>query len=164
MWKLYKTGVRFPPPPLACSGHNSMKIIERSVEISQSLFPQAYEERNGYRTYHFAFGWYRNTLVAIGQNRPNVPSSRALKFAKKFNTTKIIKYPFLHAEVDLISRLWGRFYIDNRLKVVIIRLNKFKQLQNSKPCTNCSSILNALGVNKLWWSTKNGKIEGSHSC
>ena len=141
-----------------------MKIIERSVEISHSLFQQTYEERDGYRTYHFAFGWYRNTLLAIGKNSPNSPNSRALKFAKKFNSTQIIKYPFLHAEVDLISRLWGRFHINNRLKVVIVRLNKFKQLQNSKPCSNCSRVLNTLGVNRLWWSTKKGKIKGSNSC
>ena len=140
-----------------------MRCIGRSVEIANSLFPQTYEERNGYRTYHFAFGWCKNTLLAIGQNRPNAPSGRALKFAKKFNNTQAIKYPFLHAEVDLISRLWGRFYINSKLKVVVIRLNRFGELQNSKPCTNCSSILNALDVNKVWWSTAKGKIKGSSS-
>ena len=138
-----------------------MKFIKRSVKIAQSLFPQAYEDRSGYRTYHFAFGWYKNTLLEIGQNRPDAPSGRALKFAKKFNNTQTIKYPFLHAEVDLISRLWGRFHINNKLKVVVIRLNKFGELQNSKPCSNCSAILDGLQVNKVWWSTKKGKIKRS---
>jgi len=138
-----------------------MRFIDRSVDIAQSLFPQAYEERSGYRTYHFAFGWCKNTLVAIGQNRPDAPSGRALKFAKRFNNTQTIKYPFLHAEVDLISRLWGRFYINNKLKVVVIRLNRFGKMQNSKPCSSCANILDALDVNKIWWSTKHEVLESS---
>jgi len=135
-----------------------MRFIKRSVDIAQSLFPRAYEERSGYRTYHFAFGWYKNTLLAIGQNRPDAPSGKALKFAKRFNNSETIKYPFLHAEVDLISRLWGRHYINNKLKVVVIRLNRFGEMQNSKPCSSCSNILNCLDVNKVWWSTKDGRV------
>ena len=46
----------------------------------------------------------------------------------------------VHAEVDLISRLWGRFYINNKLKVVVIRLNRFGKMQNSKPCSRSSNI------------------------
>ena len=138
-----------------------MKFIKRSVEIAQSLFPQTYEERTGYRTYHFAFGWYKNKLLSIGQNRTDTPSGRALKFARRFNNTETIKYPFLHAEVDLISRLWGRHYINNKLKVVVIRLNRFGEMQNSKPCSNCSNILSALDVNKIWWSTNRGSVETS---
>ena len=137
-----------------------MRFIRRSVDIANSLFPQAYQERSGYRTYHFAFGWYKNTLVAMGQNRPDAPSGRALKFAKRFNNTQTIKYPFLHAEVDLISRLWGRFYINNKLKVVVIRLNRFGKMQNSKPCSSCANILDSLDVNKMWWSTKYGTVDG----
>ena len=140
-----------------------MRFIKRSVDIAQSLFPQTYEERTGYRTYHFAFGWYKNTLLSIGQNRPDAPSGKALKFAKRFNNSETIKYPFLHAEVDLISRLWGRHYINNKLKVVVVRLNRFGQMQNSKPCSSCSNILNALDVNKVWWSTKQGTVVGMDS-
>ena len=138
-----------------------MRFIKRSVDIAQSLFPRAYEERSGYRTYHFAFGWYKNTLVAMGQNRPDAPSGRALKFARRFNNTETIKYPFLHAEVDLISRLWGRRYINHKLKVVVIRLNRFGEMQNSKPCSSCANIFDALDVNKIWWSTKDGSVETS---
>jgi len=135
-----------------------MKIINKSIEISHSLFPQVYDKRRGYRTYHFAFGWYRNELLAIGQNRPDAPSGKALKFARRFNTRDVIRYPFLHAEVDLISRLWGRFYIDNKLKIVVIRLNRFGDLQNSKPCKSCFSIINALNIDKVWWSNSQGNV------
>jgi hypothetical protein len=136
-----------------------MSFIKRSVDLAQSLFPQAYEERSGYRTYHFAFGWYKNTLIARGQNRPYAPSGRALKFARRFNNTETIKYPFLHAEVDLISRLWGRHYINHKLKVVVIRLNRFGEMQNSKPCSSCANIFKVLDVNKIWWSTKHGILD-----
>jgi len=135
-----------------------MKIVDRSVDISKSLFPQTYDQRSKYRTYHFAFGWLKNELLAIGQNRPDAPSGKAFKFAKRFNTQQIIKYPYLHAEVDLISRLWGRFYINNKLKVVVVRINRFGELMNSKPCKSCSAVLSALNIERVWWSDRNGSI------
>ena len=65
-------------------------------------------------------------------------------------------HPYLHAETDLISRLWGKYYIDSSLSIVIIRLNKRGEIRNSKPCAKCSKILDSLGINKVYWSTDDG--------
>ena len=140
------------------------KTIDKSVEIALSLFPEAYSQKRGYRTFHFAFGWKKNELLAIGQNYPHKPSGKALRFARMFKTRETMAYPYLHAEIDLVSRLWGKVHIDNNIKIVVIRLNKTGQLQNSKPCNSCSIVLDALNVEDVWWSTKEGITNGKILC
>ena len=134
------------------------KSISKSIEIAKKLFPPAYDAKKRYRTFHFSFAWKRNKLLSIGQNIPHYPSGKALKFAKMFNTPKTIQHPYLHSEVDMISKLWGKTRVDGNLKVVSIRINRFGNLCNSKPCKSCSTILSALSVSDIWWSNKDGKI------
>ena len=140
------------------------KSISKSIEIALSLFPETYSQKQGYRTFHFAFGWKKNELLAIGQNYPDKPSGKALRFARMFKTPQTITYPYLHAEIDLVSRLWGKVHIDNNIKVVVVRLNKTGQLQNSKPCKSCRTVLNALSVEDVWWSTNEGITNGEVLC
>jgi len=132
-----------------------MNIIDQSLEISLSLLPKAKKERQTKnKFFHFAFGFKKNKLLAIGQNNPEKTHPQALVLAKRFNTN--LEYPYFHAETDLISRLWGKYYIDSSLKMVIIRLNKHGSLRCSQPCERCEQIIRSLGITKLWWSIDNG--------
>jgi hypothetical protein len=132
-----------------------MNIIEQSVGIAITLLPKVKMNRNTKnKFFHFAFGYNKNKLLAIGQNNPEKTHTQALLLAQRFNIQN--EYPYLHAETDLISRLWGKHYVDNNLKMVIVRLNKRGQLRCSKPCERCNQIIRSLGLNKVWWSTENG--------
>lgn len=132
-----------------------MKIIDQSYNMALCLLPKAKQSRcTRNKFYHFAFGYHRNNLLAIGQNNPEKTHTQALVLSQRFNTN--LKHPYLHAETDLISRLWGKYYIDENLKMVVIRLNKRGELRDSKPCANCGKIIKGLGIKKVWWSTENG--------
>jgi deoxycytidylate deaminase len=132
-----------------------MNIIDQSMDIAISLLPKAKRNRNTRnKFFHFAFGYKKNKLIAIGQNNPEKTHTQALLLAKRFNINS--EYPYLHAETDLISKLWGKYYIDDSLRMVIIRLNKRGRLRNSKPCERCDAIIRALGINKVCWSTDYG--------
>ena len=132
-----------------------MNIIDQSLDIALSLLPKAKQERNTKnKFFHFAFGYRKNKLLAIGQNNPEKTHTQAVMLARRFNTE--LEHPLLHAETDLISRLWGKYYIDNSLRMVIIRLNKRGELRCSKPCERCDQIIKSLGINKVWWSDVNG--------
>lgn len=134
-----------------------MSIIDQAMDISLSLLPKAKTSRNGRnKFFHFAFGFKKNRLLAIGQNNPEKTHTQAFIIAKKFNDHVGLEYPYLHAETDLISRLWGKYYIDSSLKIILIRLNKRGELRCSKPCERCDQILKALDVKKIWWSTDYG--------
>jgi hypothetical protein len=132
-----------------------MSLIHQSLDIALSLLPKAKNARNSKnKFFHFAFGFKKNKLLAIGQNNPEKTHPQALMLAKRFNTDT--EHPYLHAETDLISRLWGKHYIDNTLRMVVIRLNKRGQLRCSKPCDQCTQILEALDITKIWWSDNDG--------
>lgn len=132
-----------------------MNIINQSIDVALSLLPKAKQQRNTKnKFFHFAFGYHKNKLLAIGQNNPEKTHTQALLLAKRFNINS--PYPYLHAETDLISKLWGKYYIDASLSVVIIRLNKRGVLRNSQPCNKCAKILHALDVQKIYWSIDNG--------
>jgi len=132
-----------------------MNIIKQSVSVSFSMLPRAKQNRNtNNKFFHFAFAYKKNNLLAIGQNNPNKTHTSAYRIAKKFKINE--RYPYLHAETDLISRLWGKYYIDSSLKIVVVRLNKNGDLRNSKPCSKCQKILNALDIKQVYWSTENG--------
>lgn len=134
------------------------KIASRSVSIALDNFTEFYEG-SGNKVYHFAFGWRKNDLIAVGQNKMDYESPKALWFAKRFNNEKQIKYPYLHAEVDLVSKMWGKFHINSSIKIVVVRVNKNGELKNSKPCDSCMNILDTLGVTRLCWSDEKGEIK-----
>ena len=132
-----------------------MNIVKHSINISMSLLPKAKQSRSSRnKFFHFAFAYKKNKLLAIGQNDPEKINAKAFILAERFNNPT--DHPYLHAETDLISRLWGKHYIDNSLSMVIIRLNKHGQLRNSYPCKHCNNIIQALSIEKLYWSINNG--------
>lgn len=134
-----------------------MNILNQSLDIALRLLPSAKSQRNGRnKFFHFAFGFKKNKLLAIGQNNPEQMNAKVVKLAKKFNVDEYEEFPYLHAETDLISRLWGKYYINNNLKIVILRLNKHGQLRNSCPCYKCCKIMKALDIKDIWWSTNDG--------
>jgi hypothetical protein len=135
-----------------------MNILDKSYNIALGLLPKAKNDRNTKnKFFHFAFGFKKNKLLAIGQNNTEKTHTQAFVLSKRFNTN--IDYPYLHAETDLISKLWGKYYIDNSMKIVIVRLNKRGQLRYSKPCERCKDVINALGLTKIWWSINDGFSE-----
>jgi len=130
-----------------------MKNIDKSIEIARAMFPGEYDSEYGYRTYHFAFLWRRNNLRSVGVNDPSNKSIKAINFAHKFRVSGLIRFPYLHAEVDAISKLWGREKVDSSLTMIVIRLNKYMQLMPSKPCCKCHKIIESLGLtSKLYYS------------
>ncbi len=133
------------------------KTVERSIRLAQHFFMESTEDKN---SFHYAFLWRKNTLISTGENQPNKPSAKAVYFANRFNLKKQKKYPYLHAELDAISKAWGKIHIDGKFSLVSLRLSKGSGLLNAKPCKNCLHIINSIGINKLYWSNSNGYING----
>ncbi len=133
-------------------------IVGKSEKIARAMFPAKYETRENYQAFHWCFAWKRNRMLAVGQNHVIQPDAAALRFAVRFGNQEQIEYPYLHAEIDMIDQLWGKYYIDSKMKVVVIRLNKDGELCNSKPCPSCHNSLSMLGVSRIWYSNGCGKI------
>jgi hypothetical protein len=136
-----------------------MYIIDKSVSIAEKLMPQIYNTSVN-RNWHFAFTYKRKKLLTIGFNNMKTESAKVLKFVRRFNTKQ--QYLHRHAEIDAISRLWGRIYIDERITFVLVRLNRFLQLGDSKPCQYCQPVLDALGIDDVYWSNSDGSFQSKN--
>jgi hypothetical protein len=133
-----------------------MNILNHSLDIALSLLPRAKQNRKSKnKFFHFAFAYKKNKLLSIGQNNPEKTHTQALWFSRKF-LNEDTDHPYLHAETDALSRMWGKHYIDSSIKLVVIRLNKHGKLRCSKPCEKCDEIMRGLGINQIWWSIDDG--------
>lgn len=132
-----------------------MYIINKSIKIAKDIFPKIYKPSKN-RNWHFAFAYKRNRLLSIGTNNMFCETSKIYKMSRRFNLKQ--EYMFAHAEQDVVSRMWGKYHIDEKIRIVILRLNKYYVLKESKPCPYCQSILDALCVNDLYWSTNSGEF------
>jgi deoxycytidylate deaminase len=134
-----------------------MNVINEAIKLTYQLFPDAYaDKKKGGQNFHFAFLVHRNKILSIGQNDPQKPNNKAMKFAKKFGSS--IQFPYIHAEVNSISKLWGKQMITPDMKLISLRLNSYYELKSAFPCPNCWNVIDGLGIKRVYWSTKDGSI------
>lgn len=132
-----------------------MNIFERSLKLSTELFPRQVLTTNSSRpvNYHFSFGYRKNRLVGIGINDELNESPKVKRLAQRFGISHFQKFPFPHSEIDLLSKLWGNYYVDESLRIINVRINRHGYLRYSKPCSNCTEVLRALNVTEVWYTT-----------
>ena len=133
------------------------KIIQQSIKLANELFSESYDTTGRYRAYHFSFLYERNKLLSIGQNNYEM-NAKALKFAKKFGVYGKIEHCTLHSEISCIARLWGRVRVGPNLTLVNLRISKKYNLCNSRPCSDCFKVLQALDIHKIYYSDSEGNI------
>jgi hypothetical protein len=126
-----------------------MKIIKRAIKLSYDRFkPNPYQRR-----YHFAIAFNVNKPICIAQNNPIKINHKAYKIGQKFNIQKYQEYPFSHAESHLVSKLLDTHNtIRSDWSLVVLRINRQGKILLSKPCDNCQSILDAVGLSRVYWS------------
>lgn len=123
--------------------------IKKSIEYSRKLL-----SKNSTDFQHFAFIFKKNKLLSIGQNDPTSTNAKSTKLAKRFGAKKPLIYPYIHAEIDAISKLWGKLYIDKIFTLVSIRLNRHGELRISKPCKDCQIVLKGLCIPVIFYDGK----------
>lgn len=134
-----------------------MKITEKALQLSLSLFEGSLDLNSRKLQYHFSFLFERNKIVSVGQNQYDL-SAKALYFANRYNIPQKKSFPYLHSEISAISRLWGKIRVDGRLKLVNVRFLKSGEMGISKPCPDCMEVLNALGIDQIYWSIEDGSF------
>ena len=126
-----------------------MKIINKAIKLSYDRFhPNPYQRR-----YHFAIAFDVNKPICIAQNNPIKVDHKAYKIGQRFNISKYQEYPYSHAESHLISKLLDTYNtIRSDWSLVVLRINRQGKILLSKPCNNCQSILDSVGLHKVYWS------------
>lgn len=120
--------------------------IQKSIEYSKKLF-----NKNSTKSQHFAFIFRKNKILSIGQNDMSCTNAKSPKIAKRFGAQKPLIYPYIHAEIDAISKLWGEIYINKKLTLVSLRLNRYGDLRISKPCDDCEIVIRSLNLPVIFY-------------
>ena len=126
-----------------------MKIIQKAIKLSYARFrPNIHQRR-----YHFAIAFSVNKPILVAQNNPIKIDNKAYRIGKRFNVEHYQRYPYVHAESHLVSKLLDTYNtIDSNLSIIVLRINRQGKILLSKPCDNCQKILDAVGLKKVYWS------------
>lgn len=132
-----------------------MKIIQKTIR-------KAYQNWNPIkeiRCYHYAAAYDGTKIIGFTQNNPIKTHTGAYRIGEDFNLPKYKEHPFYHAESHLISKLLDRYNtIDPNWTICVLRINRKGLILGSKPCENCSKLLNAVGLNDVYYSTDDGNF------
>lgn len=110
--------------------------------------------------FHYAFAIKKNQILAIGKNQPDYFSCKILELAKLYNVKKWLKYPFPHAESDVITRLPPDIK-SKQIEILSLRINRHGQFRLAKPCMHCQQLLDAIGIQKITWSCNDSEYWGN---
>jgi len=123
------------------------RILKRAIETAHALCPVNWKDVNNS---HIAFLVKKNKITKIGWNR-------------KRTHPEIVKHPYhdgyvgTHAELDVILKSGKQDLHDHSM--IVLRVDRKKQLANSKPCPGCLSLIKSYGLYDVYFSNTEGKIE-----
>ena len=110
--------------------------------------------------FHYAFAIKKNQLIAIGKNQPDYFSYKIYELARLHNVKKWLKYPFPHAESDLVTKLPVTIKPKD-IEILSLRINRHGQFRLAKPCVHCQQLLDSVGINKVTWSCNDSEYWGN---
>jgi hypothetical protein len=126
-----------------------MKIIRKTIRKAYSFW----SPNPDIRCYHYAAAFDGKKMIAFTGNNPIKTNTKAHRLGEQFNIPKYIEYPYTHAESHLVVKLLNSFNtIESNWSCVVLRINRQGRILMSKPCINCQKILDAVGLNKVYWS------------
>jgi hypothetical protein len=132
-----------------------MKIINKTIR-------KAYNNWNpckAIRCYHFSAAFDGTKLICFTQNNPIKTHAGAYRIGEDFKLEKYKEFPYYHSESRLISKLLDKYNtIDTNWSVVVMRINRKGLILGSKPCENCNKLLNAVGLNEVYYSNDDGNF------
>lgn len=135
-----------------------MKILNKTIRKAYSLWSPS----RLIRCYHYAAAFDGNKMICFTQNNPIKTNARAYRIGEQFNLPKYIEYPYVHAESHLISKLLDMYNsIDPNWSICVLRINRRGLILGSKPCENCAKLLNAVGLDSIYYSTDDGNFSDS---
>jgi len=121
------------------------KVFAKAIKIAYSFYPTSRD----LNTSHFAFLIKSKIIEKIGIN-------------KKRTHPEISKHPYhegyvgIHAELDCLLKTDKEDLSD--FKMLVLRIDRNKKLNISKPCRGCQSVISQFNVKEVWYSHKDGNI------
>jgi hypothetical protein len=123
-----------------------LQIVKKCVQ----LMMQDWNNDKKRAFYHYAFAIRKNRIIEMGKNDPIMTSAKAYRLAKKFNIQHWQKYPFLHAEADLLIKLDEKYY-NKKTTILSLKINRHGKFRLAKPCCKCEIALMRSNLTNVVW-------------
>ena len=123
-------------------------LFRKSVEISYALL----KKHGNYRCKHFSFIFHKNRLVSMGFNNPTKTHPRNLEIGFYNRKGEDISTTVgVHSELSAILKLGEEDC--SKYTLINTRINRNNQIDLSKPCHGCTSLIKQLNFRKIYYST-----------
>lgn len=151
-------------PETDCLGQ---KLQEKALETALALFDPHYPVRSQ----HFTLVFYKGTLLSVGRNSKKTHPINLLNHQRSLNYQEKswvlgngrVLTPLLPSLKGTCSELAALIKIKrtvnipfNKLTLVNIRLMRDRTPGLSKPCVYCRSLLEYLGIRRVWYTDDTG--------
>jgi hypothetical protein len=135
-----------------------MKILNKTIRKAYQNWSPCKE----IRCWHYCAAFDGTKMICFAQNNTLKTHTAAYRIGEDFNLPKYKEFPFFHSESRLIDRLLSKYNtIDPAWKIVVMRINRKGLILGSKPCENCSKLLNSVELNDIYYSTDCGNFSDS---
>lgn len=129
---------------------------QRLVEIAYALYDP---EEHPIRTFHCSFILNKKKILSIGINAPKTHPTNLFN-PKVGNGGALIYDKGICSELAAIKKLISKSNArTENCTLVNIRIDKNGELNNAAPCSSCQSLLMHYPFDKVFYSSKLGKIE-----
>jgi hypothetical protein len=122
------------------------KLIKRTIEIAKAMCPLNVQHRCSHIAFLIKKGRIHHIGINVGKSHPN---TLKYKYAggEKSN---------IHAELSVCMK---SEHVDLKsYKMIVLRVDRHGNINNSKPCTGCSEVIKQFNVGEVCYSDKNGNI------
>jgi len=127
--------------------------FDKFKEISFALHPHHDLHK---RCKHFSFIVYKKKILSIGLNNNKThPKNLKYSYVNKYNKS-ISELVGTHSELNAIIKLGYEDCSDFIL--VNTRINRNMEIDNSKPCCGCTTLIKNLNFKKVFYTDMHGKF------
>lgn len=131
----------------------ALSRFKRLIEVARALSDG---NRNDLRNHHVTFMLKKSRIVSIGINHPKT-NTKNLKYAYFNRQNKHIGTECgTHSELAAIINYGKKDCTD--ITFVNIRIDRNGKVNNSLPCSGCSSLLKQVGFKKVYHTNSQGNF------
>lgn len=124
-----------------------MPNLNRLIEIARALEPNRPQDLN----FHVCGIFRNNRLLSIGINRDKLHTGMS-----KYEYHKNLRG--IHAEFDAVRKLPYETDFE-KLSLAVLRIGRLGNVASSCPCRGCQSMINQLGLKRIYYTTDKGTWE-----
>lgn len=115
-----------------------IKILNKTIEVAKK---STFKQRHGCTIFK------GDRIISTGYNQVRFCKLLEPRYKKWINSLHAEQRAILFTKED-----------PRRCSILVVRLNNYNQLMNSKPCEVCEALIRDSGITKIYYTNKVGEL------